>query len=385
MAKIIVNTNDIFGWGDNSLGQFGTGNTTSFLNVIKFSDTNTIPIAHYRQSTSYIKDNGDLWMSGNNCCGAFGSTVAPINYSSPIQIPGKFICVNGNGATSTYIFLKQDNTIWAAGCNNFGQQGDGTVTTRNSMVQIAGNWICGINGNLYSHGIKSDCTLWAWGYNVFGNLGNNSILPRSSPVQIPGTWIKVAATSGIYSSYGIKSDCTLWVWGRNQNGSFGLNISEILSYSSPIQIPGTWIQIQAGTSTVVGLKSDCTLWAWGANNSGQIGNNTTSDMSSPIQIPGTWLNFCIGGTTIGGIKSDCTLWTWGGSYVGDGTSNSRSSPIQIPGLYNSISIGNRHAFASNIASKEYNKNDNRGTWTLDEIYNRKKSDKWSDFIPTIDD
>jgi len=40
---------------------------------------------------------------------------------------------------------------------------------------------------------------------------------------------------------------------------------------------------------------------------------------------------------------------------------------------------------TNSVAGEYNKNDNGGIWNIQEVYDQKISDKWSDFIPTIDD
>lgn len=386
MAKIIVDVNEIFGWGINTSGELGTGNSTSFNNVtqLQINDIDKV-FVNGNNTTGYLKNNGDLWMSGSNSIGQFGNNSDTGN-NSPIQIPGKFICVVGNNIFSkTNLFLKQDNTLWASGCNSHGQLGQSDIINRSSMVQIPGTWISIGNGQYSSFGIKSDCTLWAWGENGTGGLGNNSVINRSSPVQIPGTWICALQGADVYTTFGIKSDCTLWVWGRNDCGLFGLSYSTSCAISSPTQIPGNWASVSVGRNHVTAIKSNCTLWVWGRNGVGEVGDNSIIDRSSPVQILGTWICINSGFNQTLGLKSDCTLWIWGAAPNNTIPARSISSPVQILGNYTYISTGCRNSMVMTKFSKEYNKNDNGGVWNLQGIYDQKISDKWSDFIPTIDD
>lgn len=392
MAKICVDVNKVYGWGVNGNGQLGTGNVTTFDSIIELQHNDIDKVfVNENNSTGYLKNNGDLWMSGNNAAyGIFGvSSIAKICHNSPLQIPGKFSCVVGNNSQltgGTNLFLKQDNTLWASGFNTNGQLGQNNIIIAiSSMVQIPGNWIGIGNGQYSSFGIKSDCTLWAWGGNGEGSLGTNSTINRSSPVQVPGNWICVSGGAGSQTSFGIKSDCTLWAWGRNYSGMLGLSFPLSCLVSSPTQIPGTWIDISVSSTHITALKSDCTLWTWGYNGWGQMGDNTINDRSSPIQVPGNWISAKAGQSQTIAIKSDCTLWSWGNTPRGTAPNNAESSPVQIPGNYTYISTGCRNSIAISKLSKEYNKNDNNGSFSLNELYECRRGDAWSDFIPTIDD
>ena len=82
------------------------------------------------------------------------------------------------------------------------------------------------------------------------------------------------------------------------------------------------------------------------------------------------------------------LYSWGANgfgQLGDGTTTERLSPVQVPGTWSGISGGGSHSLALFSIEKEYNKNDNAGIWSLNEVYEAVRSDSWSDFIPTIDD
>lgn len=386
MAKICVDINKVYGWGQNNYGELGAGNAAIFNSITELQHNDIDKVfVNVNNSVGYLKNNGDLWMSGWNSIGQFGIG-NKVTISSPIQIPGKFICISGNSASDhVNLFIKQDNTLWASGCNRFGQLGQSNIINQSSMVQIPGNWISIGNGQFTSFGIKSDCTLWAWGYNAEGGLGNNSIISRNSPVQVPGNWICVSGGAQSETSFGIKSDCTLWAWGRNYSGMFGLSYPNSCLVSSPIQIPGTWIDISVSGTHIAAIKSDCTLWTWGNNTYGQMGDNTINDRSSPIQVPGNWISAKAGYYQTIGLKSNCTLWSWGQSPNGVTPTRGISSPVQIPGNYTYISTGCLNSIALNKLSKEFNKNYNRGPFTLNETYICSRGDNWSDFIPTIDD
>lgn len=90
------------------------------------------------------------------------------------------------------------------------------------------------------------------------------------------------------------------------------------------------------------------------------------------------------------LKSNCTLWAWGYNGQGGlGIPGTFSSPIQVPGCWErafSLHLaGGGLCVNGSVETKEFNKNYNRGPFTLNETYSCSRGDNWSDFIPTIDD
>ena len=194
--------------------------------------------------------------------------------------------------------IKTDGTLWAWGQNTKGQLGDGTVTSRNSPVQIGSltDWLSIACGQYTSFGVRSNGTMYSWGFSGTGqfapNLGQSRSGPpnSSAPTQIGAltTWLAVSA--GNYNMLAVKTDGTLWTWGYIFTGA-----------NSPVQVGSatTWTnKISAGSgsttsgSMMSGIQSDGTLWTWGFNNYGQLGDGNTSTTSVPAKVGTltTWLS-----------------------------------------------------------------------------------------------
>jgi alpha-tubulin suppressor-like RCC1 family protein len=68
--------------------------------------------------------------------------------------------------------------------------------------------------------IRADGSLWGWGQNGGGQLGNGTRSSRLSLVPLFSTWKEVAVNMS--HSLGIRADGSLWAWGNNRNGQLGV-------------------------------------------------------------------------------------------------------------------------------------------------------------------
>jgi alpha-tubulin suppressor-like RCC1 family protein len=68
-------------------------------------------------------------------------------------------------------------------------------------------------GRAHTVALKRDGTLWAWGCNEHGQLGDGSMMDRDRPVQVgeDSDWIQV--TAGEFHTVAVKADGSVWAWG----------------------------------------------------------------------------------------------------------------------------------------------------------------------------
>jgi alpha-tubulin suppressor-like RCC1 family protein len=236
--------------------------------------------------------------------------------------------------------IKTNSSLWTWGNNQFGQLGNGTVTTATSPIHIDSNstWQSVSAGGSHTMAIKSDGTLWGWGYNFWGQLGDNTSVDKHAPVQI-GTandWMAVAC--GGNHTIALKTNGTLWSWGANANGQLGngtANPNQTIMPPTQVGTLNTWTKIAAGGVHSLAIQSG-TLWAWGKNASGQLGDGTTADKNVPTLI-GTpnqndWQSISAGESHSLGIKTAGTLWTWGLNAEGElglGNNSNQNIPTQV--------------------------------------------------------
>jgi alpha-tubulin suppressor-like RCC1 family protein len=288
----IKNDGSLWGWGNNASGQLGDNSALHRSSPVQTiaGGKNWKKVSIYLYHVGAIKDNGTLWVWGNNASGQLGNNTDVTNRSSPVQTVSATNNWQEVSCGSNFIAaIKTDGTLWVWGKNHVGQMGDGTNNIhRSSPVQtVAGgnNWKVVAAGGYHMGAIKDDGTLWMWGFNPNGQLGDNTQAHKSSPVQtIAGgnNWKELAC--GTEHTLSIKTDGTLWVWGRNHTGYLGTG--SIGLQSSPIQtIAGgtNWKIVEAGHYISSAIKTDGTLWTWGENTYGQLGDNSRTHRSSPVQ------------------------------------------------------------------------------------------------------
>jgi alpha-tubulin suppressor-like RCC1 family protein len=356
----IKNDGTLWMWGQNSFGELGDNTITiksSPVQTVAFG-TNWNSVSCGNGFTAAIKKDGTLWMWGSNGQGRIGDNTTT-NRSSPIQT----IAFGTNWSSVSCVgqfvgAIKTDGTLWCWGYNIYGQLGDNTSVSRSSPVQtITGgtNWSKISCGGNHIAAIKTDGTLWCWGYN-YGALGDNTVVNKSSPIQTVAGGVNWSTVScGYFYTAATKTDGTLWLWGAGSSGQLG--IDKYYKYSpSMVDSQTNWLTTNSSKHTgfKAAIKTDGTLWLWGTGGNGQLGNNTVVSVISPVQTisDGTnWRSFSTGGTFCAAIKTDGTLWTWGNNnngYLGDGTGTSRSSPVQTVtygNIWNYVDCGQQHTAA----------------------------------------
>lgn len=346
-------------WGLNNVGQLGNGNAVTELipTSVKGQIYDWCQISAGCSHSIGLRPDGTAWAWGSGDQGRLGNNSTVLR-SSPVSVVGGFTdwCrVSAGGLHS--LGLRTNGTLWAWGFNGNGQLGDGATTSRLSPVSVIGgfcDWCQVSAGMRHSIGLRTNGTLWAWGCNAFGELGINCTTSFSSPVSVISgfTWCQVSA--GTNFNLAIRNDGTLWAWGWGYCGVLGQGTT-VTSRSSPVSVVGgfnDWCQISAGCAHSLGIRTNGTLWGWGSTGQGRVGdNNEAVCKSSPVSVVGGFTDWCCvsaGGEHSMGLRTNGTLWSWGRNgtgALGDGTTVNKSSPISVIGGYtwSHVSSGNCHS------------------------------------------
>lgn len=335
---VLKNDGTVWAWGRNDYGQLGDGTAISRpypLPVQGLTGVTAISAGYHH--TLALKNDGTVWAWGSNLSGRLGDGTTN-NRKNPVKVSE----LTGIAAISTggdhSVALEGDGSVWAWGWNYYGQLGDGTTTDRNTPVRVLGltgaTMIWGGIGN-HNLALRNDGTIWAWGCNNQGELGNGTVTTRSTtPVQVSGLTGVTAMSAGGYHSVALKSDSTVWAWGNNWEGEFGDGTN--ICRSTPAQVPvfANVTGIITGRFHTAVLNSNGTVLTCGYNNFGQLGDGTTTDRWTPVQVSGLTgvASIWSGWRHTGVIKGDGTVWAWGYNdygQLGDGTTNNRLTPVKV--------------------------------------------------------
>ena len=238
----------------------------------------------------------------------------------------------------------QNITLYAFGRNNFGQLGDGTVTSYSSPVTVVGgitSWRQVAGSTFHTVGVTSTGLLYAWGAGNDGRLGTGATTTQSSPVTVVGgitNW-KQVGTGGSHS-LGLTSSGIIYCWGLNTNGQLGDGTT--VAKSSPVSVIGgitTWSQIAGCATHNLAITSSGIAYAWGSGYNGRLGNNATADSPSPVSVVGGITNWTTVAHCATGSHSLATTvlglaYAWGlnnNGQLGDNTTSSRLSPVLVVG------------------------------------------------------
>jgi alpha-tubulin suppressor-like RCC1 family protein len=308
---------------------------------------------------------------GANEFGQLGDSTG-INRLTPVSVSGlstaTAISAGGNdGAAdesdpgSHSLALAADGAVFAWGLNDYGQLGDGTITSSSTAVLVSD--VTAITavaaGGYHSLALTSTNTVLAWGRNDYGQLGDNTNDSSNTAVPASGLTDVTAVAAGSYHSVALTSDGTIWAWGDNFYGQLGFDPDVAWESTTPVevQLPGDIhaVAIAAGGLHSLALASDGTVWAWGYNLDGQLGDGTTTDSYEPVQVTGLGdadiLAIAAGAYHSLALDDGGTVWAWGlngDGQLGNGSTNSSSTAVPVGGLPSGItdvSAGGSHSLA----------------------------------------
>lgn len=360
---------------------FNNLSSPEFMYEIAFpTEAGTVVDANIYNTSAYaLFNNGNLYTWGNNAVGQLGTGDTTFR-GLPTLVQTGVTRVYwdesmGNGATDqcSLFIRKTDGKIYATGYNGNGQLGLGNTTNRTSFTEVTGLGtdplyigICGGGNAGWVIAQKSDGIIVATGYNGFGQLGIGNTTANITSWTTASGWLNgtpsmriVDHVAGLGYNNGVQVDGSSQFWLSNGssdilmgagNPNYGL-IADGGTGTTPISTPLRAINVPARFQKIVRagttygathlLGTNGIVYGWGWNSTGQIGNGTTTTTSSPqvvmsgvLDIDATGLNYFAGVNYSGPIARsvDGYYYTWGTNthgVLGDGTTTQRNSPVRI--------------------------------------------------------
>jgi alpha-tubulin suppressor-like RCC1 family protein len=326
---VILKGDKVYGTGLNTLGQLGTGNTTTAYQLTEMTGEGMLgvtAIAAGGQHTIVLKD-GVAYTTGQNAYGQLGIGVNSKEVSNPDYKRTTLTQMIGIGASGVsaiaggdlHTVVLKDNRAYTTGLNQQGQLGIGTNGNndlspeylRNTLTLMIGEGSSGVtaiaSGGKHTVILKSDVA-YTTGINEYGELGIGVNGVYGSPDYLRNTLTLMISegSSGVTAIVGggrhtvIVKSGVAYATGQNNYGQLGIGVSsedpgnpDYLRNLLTAMIDegeSNISTITAGGLHTVSLKNDHTVYTTGNNDFGQLGINNAIDKSTLTNIYGK--NIC---------------------------------------------------------------------------------------------
>lgn len=209
----------VWSWGLNAYGQLGrstgSGTESSYIPDTVLNAVDIVAVAAGSGHSISLKRNGTVLGWGRNTKGQLGNGETTDVNILPREVPGLTNIMEIAAGDHHTLALKQDRTIiWAWGSNSYGQLGDGGREDKLNPIQVQGirNVTTIATGDNHTIAIKEDGTVWMWGRNTSGTSTS-----RTTPIQIKGLSKATAIGGGGDTdsfTMAVHQDGTIWIWNK---------------------------------------------------------------------------------------------------------------------------------------------------------------------------
>jgi len=303
---------------------YGFGRNQPELTILR-----DVPPAHQVAITNSDRSallgrDGRVYTWGRNEYGALGVSENEVSErSGPGQVAGLTGVVRITSCRRSEAALRDDGTVWMWGQETQGLLGRGTTGARlddsvsytfpepaqvvglSSVVEIA----CGL-GHMVA--LKADGTVWSWGSNRRGQLGLGDDEPRGTPAQVPLPSAATAIGAAGEGSWARLADGAWLMWGW---------VTPVMAagdypppVTSPVPVPAT-LRDAAEISDSLARLADGTVLTFGTNQFGTLGTGQGPDAVSMRGVRVKSLTGVVrvwgGNNRMFALLSDGRLMGWG--------------------------------------------------------------------------
>ena len=372
----LLGTGDVKCWGDNQRGQLGDGSTTSSALPVTVQSlgAGVTGLALGDVHSCAVFGSGSVMCWGDNSVGQLGTGATSL---PPVPTPVNVASITGAQSISSFdahtCALLSGGFVQCWGLNTFGQLGDGTTTLAPAPVSVldapGGTAVSGYQ--MVAAGFDHTCAIngaggaVCWGRNIAGALGNDDVVDLPNPVAVTGL---ASGVQGIDAGWGLScaklSGGVIKCWGDNSFGQVGDGTSAGYTTNSSVASRLTPVSVslqQSPHQVAAGGYFACartvsTVQCWGHHRFGQLGDGRqvvfprASDVPGAIGLQSGVAKVYARANTTCALLAGGSMQCWGANHfgsVGDGTYVVRTSPAAVQNVANvqSASVGYLHACA----------------------------------------
>ncbi|HNJ78155.1 MAG TPA: hypothetical protein PKX56_02275, partial [Marmoricola sp.] len=278
------NNGQVYTWGSGG-GALGDGTTNSSNVPVPVAAPAGVSLSLASSGAYGFANGSDLktyaWAYDDTDDGDFNNfSLTPVPVHTGAAPAGtRFVQVSqADGGHAAAIGSDGDTYAWGEG--GVGQLGDGLATTSFFPVRVqtpAGVHFTQVSvGHHFVIALGDDGKAYSWGSNDYGQLGDGTMTSRLVPVQVAQgavpagvRFVHVAAGDGFAAAVG--DDGNVYTWGMNGNGQLG--DGTMAGKTTPVKVlqgaipAGVKIlKVDATVSFAVALGDDGHAYAWGGEN-----------------------------------------------------------------------------------------------------------------------
>jgi alpha-tubulin suppressor-like RCC1 family protein len=356
-ACALLNTGGVKCWGDNSMGQLGTGseekNSAEPVDVPGLSSGVAIIKSSYA-NTCVAMESGGVKCWGNGKYGQLGNgktSDSPV----PVDVIGitDKVTILTLGLAQACASTGKGMVCW--GANSNGQIGNGNITDQLIPVRIptvTGELRSISGGFVHTCAITSEGKSFCWGRNDRGQLGDGTIFDRHAPTQVkrlPTNVVSIAA-GGLHTC-ALTDEGQAYCWGDNDRKQLNLLLYQYTP-NDVLNINNAAVSVVAGEAHNCAILKGGKAKCWGSNDEGQTGIMVNGHYTGVPQfvdkLPAVSALAAAGKHTCG-LTTAGGVMCWGeGGLLGDGTYYNANWAVQVVGLtggVKAIAMGELHTCA----------------------------------------
>lgn len=352
----------VYGCGDNSLGQLGTGSTTAVENAVVVS---TIPQKQNIRRI-FVSSGGDMSMAGIEFLEAEAPKISIYNWGyddtkeNKIQSSANLLTTSNSrdevlfatGSNFSIIRATSSYNVFSIGINDKWQLG---------RIQGAGTGYdaASVNPDTHLDGNKTDM---ASGFvftpygeeKLTGDFSERSYYQNNYFAKLASGndfVVSIKKETSVDSSFTKQDKYAVYVWGNNENNQLGFSnqdggttvrrgtalfnaIENTFMATDPNQvtpIQKEMVEVAAGRATGYAISNDGILYGWGDESKSQLTNNKqvnqtnkmVYEIANPKGVTEGYKKVWAGGDRVIALAGDNNLYTWGDNKNGIlGTNNS---------------------------------------------------------------